>query len=148
MARPRKGRRVCVLPAVSDFGPKQEGVEVQETIYMTVEEYETIRLMDYERLNQVQCSEAMEVARSTVQRIYELAREKVADALVNGKNIKITGGDYQLCTRSPEEGPCDHRYCQKNGKGHGAGNGQGFGQGHGNGQGQGRGRNRGRGQEN
>ncbi len=147
MARPRKGRRVCVMPQVSDFGPIKESERVHETLYMTVEEYETIRLMDYERLNQQQCSEAMEVARSTIQRIYETAREKVADALVTGKTIKITGGDYRLCERYQEDGPCEDRHCQRNGQGNGVG--QGFGQGRraGQGQGQGRGRGHGRGQE-
>lgn len=140
MARPRKGRRVCVMPGVTDFGPMKESESVHETIYMTVEEYETIRLMDYERLNQQQCSEAMEVARSTIQRIYETAREKVADALVNGKNIKITGGDYQLCDRYQDEGPCENRHCQRNGQGHG--NGHGLGQGRGPGAGPGRGQGR------
>ena len=68
------------------------------TINMTVEEYETIRLIDLEGKTQQECSERMEVARTTVQGIYDVARKKLADALVNGKRLNIGGGDYELCT--------------------------------------------------
>lgn len=67
------------------------------TINMTVEEYETIRLIDLEGKTQQECSERMEVARTTVQGIYDVARKKLADALVNGKHLHIGGGDYELC---------------------------------------------------
>lgn len=64
---------------------------------MTIDEYETIRLIDYEGLKQEQCALRMEVARTTVQGIYEVARKKLADALINGKTLTIEGGDYLLC---------------------------------------------------
>lgn len=98
MARPRKCRRVCTLPEVDKFGPIDILKDINESITMTVEEYETIRLMDLQGLNQEQCAETMGVARSTVQRIYDDARKKLADSLVNGKILKIEGGDYKLCS--------------------------------------------------
>lgn len=107
MARPRKWRRVCALPQVDKFGPIDLSKDISESIIMTVEEYETIRLMDLEGLNQEQCANNMEVARSTVQRIYDSARKKIANTLVNGKTLKIEGGDYKLCSDFQDKENCD-----------------------------------------
>ncbi|MFA6939729.1 MAG: DUF134 domain-containing protein [Clostridiaceae bacterium] len=111
MVRPRKWRRVCTLPEIDKFGPIDMPKGVRESIIMTVEEYETIRLMDLEGLNQEQCADAMEVARSTVQRIYDDARKKIADSLVNGKVIKIEGGNYKLCSDFDDKENCDGCIC-------------------------------------
>ena len=105
MARPRKWRRVCTLPKIHKFGPLDLDENRAELI-MTVEEYETIRLMDFEGLNQQQCADSMAVARSTVQRIYDGARKKIADSLVNGKILKIESGDYKLCSDFPDKENC------------------------------------------
>ncbi len=64
---------------------------------MSVDEYETIRLIDWEGFTQEECAEQMDVARTTVQGIYFDARKKLSDALVNGKNLLIQGGRYRLC---------------------------------------------------
>ena len=97
MARPRKGRKVCCLPGNDRFGPlNPENIENQ-FITMAIDEYETIRLIDLEGLNQAECAEQMHVARTTVQRIYSDARKKIAGALVNGQVLRIEGGDYKLC---------------------------------------------------
>lgn len=111
MARPRKWRRVCTLPEVDKFGPIDVCKSVSESIIMIVEEYETIRLMDLEGLNQEQCADTMGVARSTVQRIYDDARKKIADSLVNGKVLKIEGGDYKLCSDFGDKENCERCIC-------------------------------------
>lgn len=64
---------------------------------MTVDEYETIRLIDLEGCTQEECARQMRIARSTVQMIYNEARRKSADCLVNGKPLIIEGGNYRLC---------------------------------------------------
>ena len=97
MARPRKYRRVCRMPGANRFGPLGRGGSRFEPIMMTVDEYEVIRLMDYEGFTQEEAALQMNVARTTVQRIYMIARQKLADMLVNQRVIRIEGGDYQLC---------------------------------------------------
>lgn len=113
MVRPRKWKRVCTLPEVNIFGPVGISQNVSEPIIMTVEEYETIRLMDLSRLNQEQTASTMGVARSTVQRIYDDARRKLADSLVNGKTLKIQGGDYKLCSDFEDKENCDDCICHR-----------------------------------
>lgn len=94
MARPKKNRRVCAEPACRCFAP--EG-GTDEAIRLTVDEYEVLRLIDLERLTQEQCAVQMKVARTTVTGIYDTARQKLADMLVNGKKLEITGGDVHIC---------------------------------------------------
>jgi len=94
MARPRKRRRVCGMPRFKIFGPLNKSDGSKEIILLTVDEYEVIRLIDFEGFEQEQCAEKMGVARSTIQRMYTSARKKVAESLVNGKVLKIEGGDY------------------------------------------------------
>ena len=113
MARPRKWRRVCTLPKVSVFGPVDLSLGVNKIIIMTVEEYESIRLMDLEGLNQQECAEVMGIARSTIQRIYDDARRKLADSMVNGKILKIEGGDYKLCNDFGDKENCDGCICHR-----------------------------------
>lgn len=117
MARPRKIRRVCVLPEVNKFGPLCGADISKEIVNMSVEEYETIRLMDLEKLTQQESAEVMGVARSTLQRTYDDARTKLADSLINGKKLKIKGGDYKLCSDSDDVEECKNRVCGRNRRG-------------------------------
>ncbi|HAQ40860.1 MAG TPA: hypothetical protein DCM73_08530 [Clostridiales bacterium] len=97
MPRPRKWRKVCCLPCSSKFGPLDSHAQEKTFVLMTVDEYETIRLIDLEGLSQEDCAVRMNVARTTVQGIYSEARKKLAESLVNGKVLRIEGGDYKLC---------------------------------------------------
>ncbi|MBP2627523.1 MAG: putative DNA-binding protein [Firmicutes bacterium] len=97
MPRPRKCRKVCCLPERNRFGPLNAPIDQEHFVSMTVDEYETIRLVDLEEFTQEECAEKMRIARTTVQRIYNDARKKLAEVLVNGKVLRIEGGDYHLC---------------------------------------------------
>lgn len=103
MARPKKCRRVCFQPRISEFMPD---VETDCSIILTVDEYESIRLIDRLALSQEECAQYMQVARTTVQQIYNSARVKIATALVEGKRLRISGGDYTLCDGSAKLRAC------------------------------------------
>lgn len=118
MPRPRKCRRVCGLPQNDRFGPLGCAA-AGEPIEMTVDEYETIRMIDLLGCTQEVCAEQMQVARTTVTAVYNSARKKLADALVNGKHLIIRGGDYTICPRAQgcprrcrkSSGGCQHENC-------------------------------------
>ena len=97
MPRPLKWRKVCSLPESNRFGPLDIKVSEDNSVTMTVDEYETIRLIDLEGFNQEECAAQMNVARTTVQGIYINARKKLAESLINGKVLFIEGGEYRLC---------------------------------------------------
>lgn len=108
MPRPKKCRRVCAMPRCSSFGPL-EG-ERSEPVGMVLEEYEAIRLVDLLGCTQEECAGQMGVARSTVQQVYDRARRKLALALVEGRRLVISGGDYMLC---PQAEDCAGRDCAR-----------------------------------
>ena len=95
MPRPTKCRKVCHLPGTLSFIPG-ESIENTEAVILTVDEYETIRLIDREGFSQEECGEYMQVARTTVQQIYTCARKKIATAIVDGLPIRIEGGNSDL----------------------------------------------------
>ena len=98
MPRPFKCRRVEQLPVYRSFSP--DDMEVEATVKMTVDEFETLRLLDNEGLTQEACASKMNIARTTVTAIYDRARKKVAEALVHGKRLLIAGG---CCEFAPVE---------------------------------------------
>ncbi|MCC8044498.1 MAG: DUF134 domain-containing protein [Clostridiales bacterium] len=100
MSRPVKCRTICRYPQTLEFiptGSEPSSQGKKEAIILTVDEYETIRLIDKEDLSQEQCCKRMQVARTTVQKIYDSARKKLATALVDGLPLRIEGGEYLIC---------------------------------------------------
>ena len=108
MARPRKCRRICGLPKTTDFGPREPAPGLSPVV-MAVDEYESIRLIDLEGLTQEEAAVRMNVARATIQNIYSTARTKLADCLVNGRRLRIEGGDVEICGGT---GRCPHGGCR------------------------------------
>ncbi len=92
MPRPMRCRRIVRLPVYRSFSP--DDITTEENVQMTVDEFEALRLLDDEGLTQEACASRMNIARTTVTAIYDSARKKVADALVHGKRLLITGGHF------------------------------------------------------
>ena len=95
MPRPSRCRRVCCEPLVRLFAP--QGGEDLTPVVLLVEEYEAIRIVDLEKRTHDQCAQQMQISRTTATEIYEKARFKIADAIVNGKPLVIEGGNYRIC---------------------------------------------------
>ncbi len=91
MSRPKRIRKMTNPPHFKGFRPI--GLQEENSpVVINYEEYEAIRLCDFELLGQVEASKLMDVSRPTYTRIYESARRKVAQAFVLGKTIVFEGG--------------------------------------------------------
>jgi len=103
MPRPRCFRRVWFEPNVTYFKPA--GIRKSELAQttLTVDEFEAIRLKDLEGIDQIEAAKKMQISQPTFHRTLISARKKIADALVNGKAIRIFGGNYKMI-RSPGRG--------------------------------------------
>lgn len=96
MARPKQDRKIDSPPLMIGFKPFGIKRNLLESVKLQYDEYEAIRLLDYDGLNQEQASERMNVSRPTLTRIYESARKTIAKALMEGKMILIEGGNVQF----------------------------------------------------
>jgi len=96
MPRPLKCRRIAALPYVTYYKPAGIPLRDLEEVRLAVEEAEAIRLKDIEGLEGEQGAEKMNISRATFQRVLASGRLKVADAILNGKAIRIEGGSFEL----------------------------------------------------
>lgn len=110
MSRPPKCRRVDFLPQLTYFKPA--GVPMRELVEVTlsVEELEAVRLKDLMGLEQEACAEKMGISRPTYHRILSSARQKIAEALVDGKAIKVEGGNFKVVMRQFHCQGCGHKW--------------------------------------
>ena len=99
MGRQPLFRCVNFLPQVTYFKPAGVPINQLQEVRLSIEEAEAIRLKDVEELEQDECAQKMRVSRTTFARILLLARRKAADALLNGKAIRIEGGNYEMAVR-------------------------------------------------
>ena len=99
MGRPLLWRRVNFIPPITYFKPAGVPLTTLQEVCLSVEEAEAIRLKDLEGLEQEECAQRMSVSRSTFARVLTPAREKMADALLNGKAIRIAGGNFEMAVR-------------------------------------------------
>lgn len=103
MPRQRRCRWVGFQPNIFYFEPR--GAANSEVVVLRVEELESIRLKDYLKIEQEEAAERMGVSQPTFNRIFKEARRKIAEALVEGKAIRIEGGDYVLMPESRMPAP-------------------------------------------
>jgi predicted DNA-binding protein (UPF0251 family) len=96
MPRPKKKRKVDYPPKMLGFKPFGISFLDSEHVVMQYEEYETIKLVVYDKLSQDEAAEKMGVSRPTLTRIYNSALKKIGEAFVEGRAILIKGGDYEF----------------------------------------------------
>jgi len=90
--RPQKTRQVKCEPGERCFRPKCRPLREVEKVYLTLDEFEAVRLADVEGLEQKAAAKNMKISRPTFSRIISSAHQKIGDALVNVKAIRIEGG--------------------------------------------------------
>jgi predicted DNA-binding protein (UPF0251 family) len=96
MPRPKKTRWIINHPGVTYFKPQGIPIRFLDQVELGIDEFEAIRLADFEGLNQEEAAPKMNISRATFGRIVTEARNKIANALVNGKAIRIEGGTVYL----------------------------------------------------
>jgi uncharacterized protein len=92
MPRPKCCRMVGALPTADYFKPRGIPLTDLEEVVLTIDEFETLKLADFEQLYQERAANNMKVSRQTFGRIILSAHFKIADALIHGKALKIEGG--------------------------------------------------------
>lgn len=95
MPRPQRRRRICSKPEFTKFSA-ENGAD-PKPVKLTLDEFETVRLIDLEKCTHEQSALRMDISRTTVTEIYESARTKIAECIVNGRPLIISGGNYRMC---------------------------------------------------
>jgi uncharacterized protein len=106
MPRPRKYRKVKCNPTAYYFKPRAVPLSNLEEIILEIDELESLRLADYQALSHEQAAAKMKISRATFGRIVEKARKKIADAILNGKAIKISNKIPELLKGKINEKCC------------------------------------------
>jgi predicted DNA-binding protein (UPF0251 family) len=99
MGRQPLWRRVSNIPDVTYFKPVGIPLSHLQEVRLSIEAAEAIRLKDLEDLEQEDCARKMNVSRTTFSRVLNSARQAIADAILNGKAIRIEGGNYEVASR-------------------------------------------------
>ena len=110
MPRPVKVRRVRCSPEANYFKPRGVPVAVLEEVVLLKDEVEAIRLADLDELYQQEAADNMNVSRQTFGNIIRSAHHKIADALVNGKALRIEGGVVIMEERQFQCQNCNHQW--------------------------------------
>lgn len=96
MARPRRDRKIEFQPNVTYFKPAGIMMVNLKQVTLTFDETEAIRLRDVKGLSQEKAAKKMDISQPTFCRLIDSARKKIAEALIEGKAIKIEGGNYKM----------------------------------------------------
>jgi uncharacterized protein len=96
MARPNKSRKISNPPVMKGFKPYGIPLCKIESVILKFEEYESIRLVNYNNLPQDKAAQQMNISRPTFTRIYNKALKLIAKSFVEGKAIEIEGGNYEF----------------------------------------------------
>lgn len=121
MPRPKIRRRISSMPDVTYFKPAGVRMSDLDEVILTIDEYEVVKLIDLEGIEQGRAGKQMKISQPTLSRLLKSARKKLSEAIIKGKSIRIQGGNYKMI--------------QPRGRGLGPGRGRGLGRGAGAGMG-------------
>ena len=110
MPRPQDNRIVHEPPLFSEFKPMGVRGRNLEQILLTLDEFEALRLADYNGLMHAEAADEMEISRSTFTRLIEKARKKIADFLIQGKLLTIEGGSIHFRNNIIHCQDCGHMF--------------------------------------
>ena len=110
MPRPEKKRMVHSPPLFSSFKPTGVGRRNLKAVELSLDEYEAIRLADYDGLAHAEAAELMEISRSTFTRLIDKARAKLAGFLINGGELRIAGGNVHFKGNIIKCIDCEHMF--------------------------------------
>lgn len=96
MVRPKECRRIAVMPGDNYFKPRGIPLLHLSEVKLGLDEFEAIRLADFEGLYYAEAAKRMGISRATFGRIVSEGRGKIAEALVLGKALKIQGGPVKI----------------------------------------------------
>jgi len=99
MVRPRLCRRIGLKPSQTYFKPAGVRMTELQEVVLALDEYEAMRLVDLKEIDQNKAGKMMRVSQPTFSRLLKSARKKIVDAIVNGKAIKVEGGNYEFYKR-------------------------------------------------
>lgn len=94
MPRKKRSRKLQAPPVIKGMSVYGMRGRRSKEVILLFEEYEAIRLLDYRKMTQEEAAKHMDISRPTLTRIYEVARQKVAEAFVEGKDIIFRGGNF------------------------------------------------------
>lgn len=100
MPRPVRCRRICFSPDVRLFKPAGTPARFLEELTLSMDELEALRLVDLEGRYQEFAADSMRISRPTLSRILAEGRRKVSEALVEGKAVRIEGGEVRVAERA------------------------------------------------
>jgi len=111
MPRPLSSKTVCCEPDVVYFKPRGVPIDELEKVELQVEELEALKLCDLECIAQGKAAAKMGISQPTLSRLLSSGRKKLADAVVLGKAIRISGGNYTV-----DPGRWKGRCCRRGGR--------------------------------
>ena len=91
MSRPRIRRRISSMPEVTYFKPAGVRMADLDEVVLTIDEYEAVKLIDLEGIEQGKAGKQMKISQPTLSRLLKSARKKLSEAIIKGKAIKIQG---------------------------------------------------------
>ncbi len=97
MPRPIRCRRIMFRPDSTYFKPVGIPLRNLKENVISLDEAEALRLIDLEEAEQKEACKKMDISQPTLSRLLKNGREKISDALINGKAIRIKGGNFEYC---------------------------------------------------